>query len=516
MLSARTRLSMMMFLQYFVWGSWAVSAGGYMGKVLQFSGQSIGLIYSTTAIGAIFAPLFVGYVADRLFATERILAALHIAGGGLLVAAAFQRDANTLFLVMVAYALCYMPTLALTNSISMANIGDPEKEFPRIRVFGTVGWIAAGLIVGILLGEENSNFFKMAGGASIVLGVLCLTLPHTPPRGASGGDALGLGAISLFKEPSFTIFALCSFLICIPLAFYYGFANAFLVETDRPSPTALQTLGQISEVFFMAAMPWFIVRLGIKNMLLVGMAAWVARYLCFSTLDFSLVLVGLVLHGVCYDFFFVASQIYVDKKAPRDMRASAQSLIAFITLGLGMFVGSNVSGWIVEQYPAVKIEATNADGDVVMTSLPEWAGTGADESAWKYLDLKSTLGGMLFEEKQVDSKHGPDFAVTNDANGDGKLQLNEIPDEWVEEPNIEDSKKNLTYSGTARARGVRPARSEFDGRGDAGPMARSAGSRLVEDLDLAGPDGRCHVPAVLVRLPRPREGGGLAGAGACR
>lgn len=449
MLSARSRLSVMMFLQYFVWGSWAVSAGGYMGKVLHFSGQSIGLIYSTTAIGAIFAPLFVGYVADRLFATERILATLHIVGGALLVAAAFQTEANALFPIMVGYALCYMPTLALTNSISMANIGDPEKEFPRIRVFGTVGWIAAGLIVGILLGEENNNFFKMAGGASVVLGLFCLALPHTPPRGASGGDALGLGAISLLKEPSFMIFALCSFLICIPLAFYYGFANTFLVETDRPSPTALQTLGQISEVFFMAAMPWFIVRLGIKNMLLVGMAAWVARYLCFSTLDFSLVLVGLVLHGVCYDFFFVASQIYVDKKASRDMRASAQSLIAFITLGLGMFVGSNVSGWIVEKYPAVKIEATTADGKVITTALPDWASTGADDSAWKYLDLKSTVGGMIFGKEEVVSKHGPDFAAANDANGDGQLQLHEIPEQWVERPNVDDTKQDLTYSGTA-------------------------------------------------------------------
>ncbi|HEY4308820.1 MAG TPA: nucleoside permease [Pirellulales bacterium] len=450
MLSARSRLSVMMFLQYFVWGSWAVSAGGYMGKTLQFDGPSIGLIYSTTAIGAIFAPLFVGYIADRFFATERILATLHIVGGALLVGASYQTRVQPLFQIMVGYALCYMPTLALTNSISMANIGDPEKEFPRIRVFGTLGWIAAGLIVGILMGEESSAFFKMAGGASVVLGVFCLALPHTPPRGASGGDALGLGAIKLFKEPSFTVFAICSFLICIPLAFYYGFANTFLVETDRPAPTALQTLGQISEVFFMAAMPWFIVRLGVKYMLLVGMGAWVVRYLCFSTLDFSLLLVGLVLHGICYDFFFVASQIYVDKKAPRDMRASAQSLIAFITLGLGMFVGSNVSGWIVNQYPELKIEATSRDGQVIAAaSLPNWAATESQDSAWKYLDLKSTVRGLLFDEKQEASKHGPDFAAVNDTNGDGKLQVAEIPDQWIERPNVDDPNLDVTYSGTA-------------------------------------------------------------------
>jgi len=450
MLSARTRLSLMMFLQYFVWGSWAVSAGGYMGKTLHFDGASIGLIYSTTAIGAIFAPLFVGYIADRFFATERILATLHIVGGGLLLVAAAQTKVQPLFMTMVAYALCYMPTLALTNSISFANIGDPEKEFPRIRVFGTLGWIVAGLIVGILLGGTENTFFKMAGGASILLGLLCLTLPHTPPRGAAGGDALGLGAISLFKEPSFSIFALCSFLICIPLAFYYSFANDFLVESDAPAPTALQTLGQISEVFFMTAMPWFIVRLGVKNMLLVGMAAWVARYLCFSTIDFSLILVGLVLHGICYDFFFVASQIYVDKKASRDMRASAQSLIAFITLGLGMFVGSNVSGWIVSQYPALKIEATQADGTVVAAAaLPHWTDTQAGDTAWKYLDLSSTVRGMLFDEKPAASTRGPDFAATNDKNSDGKLQLEEIPDTWVEQPDTTNETLNVTYDSKA-------------------------------------------------------------------
>jgi nucleoside transporter len=450
MLSARSRLSAMMFLQYFVWGSWAVSAGGYMGKTLGFDGQSIGLIYSTTAIGAIFAPLFVGYVADRFFATERILATLHVVGGGLLLFAARQTDVKPLFWTMVAYALCYMPTLALTNSISFANIGDTEKEFPRIRVFGTVGWIAAGLIVGIALGGVENTFFQMAGGASILLGLYCLTLPHTPPRGATSGDALGLGAVGLFKEPSFTVFAICSFLICIPLSFYYGFANEFLVETDRPAPTALQTLGQISEVFFMAAMPFFIVRLGVKNMLLVGMLAWVARYLCFSTLDFSLVLVGLVLHGVCYDFFFVASQIYVDKKAPRHLRASAQSLIAFITLGLGMFVGSNVSGWIVKQYPAVAVTVTTSTGkEVAGASLPHWADTQSGDTAWRYLDLSTTVRGLLFNEKPAVSTHGPDFAATNDANGDGVLQLVEIPDSWVERPDVGDSSRDLTYSGTA-------------------------------------------------------------------
>jgi len=447
--SVRLRLQLMMFLQYFVWGSWAVSAGGYMGSTLNFGGLDIGKIYSTTALGAILAPLFVGYVADRFFATERVLAFLHAAGGALLILAASQKEVSNLFWVMLAYSLCYMPTLALTNSISFQNIGDPEKDFPRIRVFGTLGWIAAGLVVGILLGGTNNTFFYLAGGASIALAALCLVLPHTPPRGASSSDVFGLGAIKLFKEPSFTVFAICSFLICIPLSFYYSQANVFLVQTDSPAPTALQVLGQISEVFFMAAMPFFITRLGVKNMLLVGMFAWVARYLCFSSLDFPLILIGLVLHGICYDFFFVASQIYVDKKAPRDMRASAQSLIAFITLGLGMYAGSYIAGWVVQQYPPTTVVATAADGkEIAAAPLPNWTGE-PDKSLWRYLDLSATIKGMLTKPVEGESAAPPDFAATVDANKDGAIELNEIPDNWVEQTAPGDASKNVTYSGEA-------------------------------------------------------------------
>jgi len=457
MLSARLRLQLMMFLQYFVWGSWVVSAGGYMGNTLKFTGLQISSIYSTTALGAIFAPLFVGYVADRYFSTEKVLAFLHLVGGVLLIVAAQQTTFPVLMGIMLIYSICYMPTLALTNSISFQNIGDPEKDFPRIRVLGTLGWIAAGLAVGVLLGQDNSRFFTLAGGASILLAAVCLLLPHTPPRGASSSDVFGLGALKLFKEPSFTVFAICSFLICIPLSFYYNYANLFLAQADAPAPTALMTLGQISEVFFMAAMPFFIVRLGVKNMLLVGMLAWVARYLCFSSLDFPLMLVGLVLHGICYDFFFVASQIYVDKKAPRDMRASAQSLIAFITLGLGMYAGAYVAGWVVEQYPAVTVAATAADGKKIpAAALPNWKGK-PDESMWRYLDLSATINEMLKESKPADAKatddkaavEAPDFGATADTNQNGSLELAEITDVWVERPDPQDPSKDITYSGVA-------------------------------------------------------------------
>jgi len=370
--SVRGKLSLMMFLQYFAWGSWGVSAGGYMGGTLKFSAAQIGWVYATTAIAAMVSPLFVGFVADRYFSTEKILATLHAVGAVLLFFAAKQTEFGPLMTIMQVYALLFMPTLALTNSISFQNIGNPEREFPRIRVWGTIGWIAAGWVVGFGIGESKETFFYLAAVASAVLALYCLMLPHTPPKGAtSGGDVLGVEAVRLLKEPSFAVFVVVSLLICIPLAFYYTFANGFLVQikggfpTFFQYPTALQTIGQISEIFFMAAMPWFIVRLGVKYMLLVGMLAWAVRYVFFSTLNFPLVMVGLILHGVCYDFFFVASQIYVDAKAPRELRSSAQSFIAFVTLGVGMFLGSQINPLIVERY---KQAATGPDG----AALYDW------------------------------------------------------------------------------------------------------------------------------------------------
>lgn len=402
----RARLSVMMFLQYFVWGAWAVEMGGYMGQVLKFSGAQIGSIYSTTAIAAMISPLFIGYVADRLFATERILAALHLIGAGLLAAAAFSgRIAESLpvsvstfivlYAVMLVYSLCYMPTLALTNSISFENIKDPEKEFPLIRVFGTLGWIVAGLIVGFVLraqpgqllypyvsqviGPDSpmmqpSNFLFMAAIASAILGVFSLLLPHTPPKTAAATAPTGdrQSIVNLLSDPSFLIFVVASFLICIPLAFYYNLGNLFLYQTDPPiNPTALQTIGQASEVIFMAFMPWFIVRLGVKRMLAIGMLAWVVRYFLFGTISFPLIVIGLVLHGICYDFFFVASQIYVDTKADLTQRARAQSFIAFVTLGLGMFVGAYAAGFTRDYHPP-RIQVAAVKTEQVTTPLPDW------------------------------------------------------------------------------------------------------------------------------------------------
>ncbi|HJT36405.1 MAG TPA: MFS transporter [Pirellulales bacterium] len=448
--SVRTRLSIMMFLQYFVWGSWGASAGGYMGSALKFSNSEISWIYSTTAIGAMISPLFVGYFADRFFATERILAFLHLVGGGLLIAAGEQTGFTPLMSIMLAYAICFMPTLALTNSISFLNIGDPEKDFPAIRVWGTIGWIAAGLVVGILLGGTEKWFFHMAGGSSILLALYCLTLPHTPPRrGETVSDVFGVEAVGLLREPSFAVFVFCSFLVCIPLAFYYTLANQFLTETDKPVPTALMTIGQVSEIFFMAAMPFFIRRLGVKYMLLIGMLAWVARYLCFSTLEFSWILLGLVLHGVCYDFFFVGSQIYVDQKAPRHLRASAQSFIAFVTLGVGIFVGNYINGKIVDarQYAPLDRQATiQSSGETVRAPLPNWRSQEEYTGFWKYLDLSSTIRAKWFPRAEKSAP--PDFAAENDKNHNGKIEADEIPDRWVEQKAAEPKPdEDLVYDG---------------------------------------------------------------------
>ncbi len=394
----RLKLSIMMFLQYAIWGSWAVSMGTYCGATLKFDGIQIGSIYSTTAIAAMISPLFMGILADRLFATERLIGTLHLVGGGLLLAAATMKEFTPLYAVMVVYALCYMPTLALTNSISFANITDPEKQFPGIRVWGTWGWIVAGWIVGFVLDATTNVPLQLAGGLSLLLGLFSFALPHTPPRGAAalaaepdtkGGQGIG----QLLGDPSFLLFVIASFLICIPLSLYYGFANVFLTEIEAPYPTALQTIGQMSEVGFMAAMPFFITRLGVKNMLAIGMLAWVARYVCFGTLSFPLVVVGLILHGVCYDFFFVASQIYVDSRVTGSQRAAAQSFIAFVTLGLGMFVGAYVGGYIVDKYPSphqVTATATDAGGKVETKSvvLPAWDPKGESGFA-KDLGLKA-------------------------------------------------------------------------------------------------------------------------------
>jgi nucleoside transporter len=356
----RTRLSAMMFIQYFVYGSFLVTMGTFMAQALKFDGVQVGSIYGIPAIAAIIAPFFVGMIADRFFATERVLAVLCFIGAALLYYATTQSSFAGFYIGMMAFALCFMPTLALSNSLAFDHIADTSKDFPRIRVWGTIGWIVVGIIIGKLHLDATAVPLKIGSVALLVLGAYSLTLPRTPPHAAgkplSARDVLGLDALALMKDRSFLVFVLGSFLLCIPLQFYYAFTNLYLNEIKLAEPAAKMTLGQASEIGFMLLMPWFLVRLGVKKMLLIGMVAWTVRYLAFAYGNAGslvwLLYLGIVVHGICYDFFFVTGQIYVDQRADIRIRAAAQGFIAFVTLGVGQLVGSWLSGVVVQQHTA--------------------------------------------------------------------------------------------------------------------------------------------------------------------
>ncbi|MFX4273531.1 nucleoside permease [Propionibacteriaceae bacterium Y1685] len=357
----RLKLSIMMFLEFFVWGAWFVTLGTYLGTSLEASGSEISLAFLTQSLGAIIAPFIIGLIADRLFSAQKILGVLHLAGGLLLIIASQVKDFGPLFWVVLAYMVLFMPTLALVNSVSFRQLRDPGRQFPAIRVFGTLGWIIAGLLIGWLGWEQQSLLhftFVMAGIAALVLGLFSFLLPRTPPENtgekATVRDILGLDALALLKDRTYLTFFVSSILICIPLAFYYNFTNLYLNEIKVPGAAGVQSIGQMSEALFLLAMPFLVKRLGFKGTLALGMAAWAIRYVCFAFGDaggmFWLVIIGIALHGICYDFFFVAGQIYTDRFAGKHLRSAAQGLISLATYGVGLLIGSLISGPIVDSF----------------------------------------------------------------------------------------------------------------------------------------------------------------------
>src|SRR5450432_811176 len=352
-------LCLMMFVEYFVWGSWYVTLGTYMGTNLHSSGIQIGAAYSALAIATMISPFIIGLIADRFFAAQKIMGVLHLLGAVLLYLATTTSLNGPFYWIILVYSLLYMPTIALSNSIAFAQMSDPGKQFPWIRVFGTLGWIVAGLLIGNLQWEKTGivNTFYLAMGASAFLGVISFFLPNTPPKATanqnSAAKALGTEAFVLFKNNAYLIFFIAAILVCIPLSFYYGFANAFLNEIGMQGAASKMILGQISEAVFILAIPFLFNRIGVKKMLMMGMAAWILRYICFAygNMDANLWMLyaGIILHGVCYDFFFVTGYMYTEKKAEAAIKNAAQGLFTFATYGVGMFIGTWFSGVIVER-----------------------------------------------------------------------------------------------------------------------------------------------------------------------
>ncbi len=364
----RTRLSVMMFMEFFTWGGWFVTMGSFLAINLRASGEQSGLAYSTQAWGAIIAPFIVGLIADRYFHAERLLGVIHIICGVLMLMLARARDFADFYPYLLAYMILYMPTLALVNAVAFRQMAAPARDFPKVRVWGTIGWIVAGLAISYVFAWDAptalargalQNTFTMCAASSFLLGAYCFTLPRTPPlgaaqRGKSLGSLLGLDALEMLRERNFAVFFFASILICVPLAFYYQDANQFLTEIHVTHAAGKQTLGQASEFCFLLMLPLFLKRYGMKATLLIGMVAWACRYALFSFGDASqlqwLLLAGIALHGPCYDFFFVSGQIYTDTRAGRERQAAAQGLITLATYGVGMLIGFSAAGLVTDRY----------------------------------------------------------------------------------------------------------------------------------------------------------------------
>ena len=350
--SVNVRLGIMMFLNYVIWGAWYVTIGTYLTATLKFSGTEAGAVFGTSALASMISPFFVAMVADRFFAAERVLAVLHLLGAVFLFLVTRTSSFGAIYALMFLYCLCFFPTIALTNSIALRQVKDAGAEFPLIRVFATIGWIVIGLVVGWLAIEKSADQFLLASGGSVVMGLFSFALPHTPALGkgqpVSVRGILGLDALVMLKERSYLVFILASFLACIPLTFYFTFTNTYLNEIGVQNAAGKMTLGQMSEVGAMLLMPMIFRRVTVKAILVVGLLSWSVRYGLLAAgnpgAGVWMFYVAILLHGVCFDFFFMTGQLYADQEAPSHLRITAQGFLTFVTYGVGMFVGSVLSG----------------------------------------------------------------------------------------------------------------------------------------------------------------------------
>ena len=395
------QLSLLMFFQFFIWGAWFVTMGTFLSQEFNSSGSELSLAYETQSIGAIIAPFIIGLIADKYFAAQKVLGTIHLFGALLLYNAGISENFSFFYPYILIYMLLYMPTLALANSVAFRQMKDPSKEFAPIRIFGSIGWIIAGLLIGYFSWESLNtlkNTFYMSSFISLILGVYSFTLPNTPPiieknKNKTISEIIGLDALKLLNDKAYLVFFIASILICIPLAFYYQHANQFLNEIGMEAAAAKMTLGQISEVLFLSLLPFFIKRFGFKSTLIVGILAWGLRYLLFSLgadgINGWMLILGIVLHGICYDFFFVSGQIYTNLKCKPEYKSSAQGLITLATYGLGMLIGFRIAGYLTDLY--------------VITDGHDWEKIWIQPSIFSFVIL--ILFIFTFRNEQIETKN---------------------------------------------------------------------------------------------------------------
>ena len=395
------QLSLLMFFQFFIWGAWFVTMGTFLSQEFNSSGSELSLAYETQSIGAIIAPFIIGLIADKYFAAQKVLGTIHLFGAFLLYNAGISENFSFFYPYILIYMLLYMPTLALANSVAFRQMKDPSKEFAPIRIFGSIGWIIAGLLIGYFSWESLNtlkNTFYMSSFISLILGVYSFTLPNTPPiieknKNKTISEIIGLDALKLLNDKAYLVFFIASILICIPLAFYYQHANQFLNEIGMEAAAAKMTLGQISEVLFLSLLPFFIKRFGFKSTLIVGILAWGLRYLLFSLgadgINSWMLILGIILHGICYDFFFVSGQIYTNLKCKPEYKSSAQGLITLATYGLGMLIGFRIAGYLTDLF--------------VITDGHDWEKIWIQPSIFSFVIL--ILFIFTFRNEQIETKN---------------------------------------------------------------------------------------------------------------